>query len=234
MVQAVRSAVREQLTAAAITLFQASGYDKTTVDEIAEAAGVARRTFFRHFRSKEDVVFPDHDDCLRRVREHLNDADPTQPPLELMRSAAHLVLTTYSDDPALAVRRYQLIREVESLREREITTTSRYQRVFADYLHRRLRGRDQQWLLHDVAAATVVATHNFVLRQWLRDGGTGDPHARLDAALTTVADAFPGWLRAQSGSPSTDRDNDVLVLRIRPDTPLWRIAEQIEAAAAAP
>jgi AcrR family transcriptional regulator len=227
MVHAVRGTVREELTAAAITLFQANGYDKTTVDEIAEAAGVARRTFFRHFRSKEDAVFPDHDDCLRRVEEHLNAADARQPPFQLMAGAAHLVLAMYAEDPPLAVRRYQLIREVEPLREREITTTTRYQRVFSEYLHRHQRGPDHHRLLHEVAAATVVATHNYVLRQWLRDGGTGDPHARLDDALRTVSEVYPGWLRAESGTPAGD---EVLVLRVRPDTPLWRIAEEIEAA----
>jgi AcrR family transcriptional regulator len=231
MVHAVRSLIRPRLTAAAITLFQANGYDKTTVDEIAEAAGVARRTFFRHFRAKEDAVFPDHEDCLRRVEAHLTGADPGQPPLKVLGAATHLVLAMYAEDPALAVRRYQLIREVEPLREREITTTSRYQRILADYLHRRLGGQDRQRLLQEIAAAMVVTTHNFVLRQWLREGGTGDPHPRLDTALATVGKAFPGWLRAESGTEPADGDSEVLVLRIRPDTPLWRIAEEIESAA---
>jgi AcrR family transcriptional regulator len=228
MVHAVRGTVRQELTAAAINLFQANGYDKTTVDEIAEAAGVARRTFFRHFRSKEEAVFPDHDDCLRRVEEHLAAADARQTPFQLMAGAAHLVLAMYTEDPPLAVRRYRLIRGVEPLREREITTTTRYQRVFAEYLHRQQRGNDHHRLLHEVAAATVVATHNYVLRQWLREGGTGDAHARLDSALRTVSEAYPAWLRAESGTPAGD---EVLVLRVRPNTPLWRIAEEIEAAA---
>ena len=227
----MRAPVRQQLTAAAIRLFQTNGYERTTVDEIAEAAGVARRTFFRYFRSKEDAVFPDHDDCLRRVREHLAGADPARAPFPLMGEAAHLVLGMYAQDRELAVARYRVTREVEPLREREITTTSRYQRVFADYLHRQLRGREQQRLLQEVASATVVATHNFVLRQWLRDGGTGDPHARLDSALRTVASSFPGWLSTQAGTPAGNGTGDVLVLRVRPDTPLWRIAEEIEAVA---
>jgi AcrR family transcriptional regulator len=227
----MRGPVRAQLTAAAITLFSTNGYERTTVDEIAEVAGVARRTFFRYFRSKEDAVFPDHDDCLRRAREHLTAADQTRPPYPVMGEAAHLVLAMYAADPTLAVARYRVTREVEVLREREITTTSRYQRVFVEYLHRRLGGRDHERLLQEVAAATVVATHNFVLRQWLRDGGTGDPHRHLDTALRTVGESFPRWLTTQSGAHPTADAGEVLILRVRPDTPMWRIAEEIEAAA---
>lgn len=226
----MRGPVRAQLTAAAITLFSTNGYERTTVDEIAEAAGVARRTFFRYFRSKEDAVFPDHDDCLRRAREHLSAADPARPPFPVMGGAAHLVLAMYAADPTLAVARYRVTREVEVLREREITTTSRYQRVFVEYLHRRLGERGHERLLQEVAAATVVATHNFVLRQWLRDGGTGDPHRRLDTALRTVGESFPRWLTTQSDAAAASDPGEVLVLRVRPDTPMWRIAEEIEAA----
>ena len=58
---------RERLAGAALTLFEDRGYDDTTVDDIAERAGVGRSTFFRHHRSKEDAVFPDHEDLLRRT-----------------------------------------------------------------------------------------------------------------------------------------------------------------------
>ncbi|WP_229890037.1 TetR family transcriptional regulator, partial [Streptomyces griseomycini] len=59
---AQRLKMRRELAAAAMELFATKGYEATTVDEIAAAAGVARRTFFRHFRSKEEAIFPDHDD----------------------------------------------------------------------------------------------------------------------------------------------------------------------------
>src|SRR5690606_21714707 len=63
---AQRLKMRRELAAAAMELFATKGYEATTVDEIAAAAGVARRTFFRHFRSKEEAIFPDHDDTLVR------------------------------------------------------------------------------------------------------------------------------------------------------------------------
>ena len=46
-----------RLTKAAITLFEEQGYDQTTVAEIAEAAGLTKRTFFRYFSDKREVLF---------------------------------------------------------------------------------------------------------------------------------------------------------------------------------
>jgi AcrR family transcriptional regulator len=68
--------VRSALALAAMNLFVEQGFEKTTVDEIAEAAGVGRRTFFRYFRSKEDVVFPGHGERLAEVVDRLEAADP--------------------------------------------------------------------------------------------------------------------------------------------------------------
>ena len=55
----------------ALRLFAEKGYEATTVDEIADAAGISRRTFFRQFRSKEDVVFADHESQLAQARAFL-------------------------------------------------------------------------------------------------------------------------------------------------------------------
>ncbi len=225
-----RADVRHDLSTAAIDLFLANGYDRTTVDDIAAAAGVARRTFFRYFRSKEDAVFPDHDACLKRVEEHLSRIDPTQPPLVAAGEAAHLVLAMYADDAQASVRRYRLVHEIELLRERELIATSRYQRAITNYLHRRLPGHKTERLLHELAGTAVVSTHNYVLRQWLREGGKGDVHKRFDAALRTLAGHFPEWLRTQGGVADPQRPDEVMVLMLRPDTPQWRIAQEIEAA----
>jgi len=66
-----RSSARERLADAAFDLFGECGYDQTTVDDITERAGLSRTTFFRHCRSKEDVIFPDHDLLLQQVGERL-------------------------------------------------------------------------------------------------------------------------------------------------------------------
>ena len=176
-------------------LFATKGYEATTVDEIAAAAGVARRTFFRHFRSKEEAIFPDHDDTLVRVQAVLDAAPPHEHPLDTVCRGINEVLRMYADSPAVSVERYRLTREVPTLREAEIASVARYERLFTRYLLGHFdegahREGDDDPLLAEVAASAVVAAHNHVLRRWLRAGGKGDVEAQLDHAFDVIRETF--------------------------------------------
>ena len=61
------------VVAAALELFSAQGFDQTSVEQIAKAAGVSRSTFFRQFGGKEDVVFIDHEALLDELRQLAED-----------------------------------------------------------------------------------------------------------------------------------------------------------------
>ncbi|GII86161.1 TetR family transcriptional regulator [Sphaerisporangium siamense] len=227
--------VRRELMSAAIGLSLATGFDETTVDEIAKAAGVARRTFFRYFRSKEDAILPDHTACLGHVVEFLEGASPLRSPLQVIAEAAQIVLDMYAEDPETAVRRYELTRRVPALRQWEIAATSGYQRAFSEYLDARRPEEDREAfrLRHEIAAAAVVAAHNHVLRGWLRAGGDGDARALLTAAMAEVTRGLRTWM--DGGATGDDEPPDeVLVVVTSRRTPLWRVAEQIEAATRRP
>lgn len=174
--------VRAALTSAALHLFSTAGYEQTTVTAIADHAGVARRTFFRHFATKDDAVLPNHEALLRRVQEVLDDA-PHAGPLRAVRPAAHCVLQAYLDEGELAVRRHRLLSGVPELRERERAVVTRYQRVFAAFLRENLPAGPDRELHADVLSASVVAAHNHVLRAWLRSPDTVAAEAALDHAL---------------------------------------------------
>jgi hypothetical protein len=95
-------------------------------------------------------------------------------------AASESVFTHFANDPELARRRYQIVRQVPVLREREIITVFRYERLFDEYLRGALPGVDP---LDAVGfAALVTAVHNHVLRQLLR-GRKKVPLATLQAAL---------------------------------------------------
>ncbi|MFD0488504.1 TetR family transcriptional regulator [Saccharopolyspora spinosporotrichia] len=173
-----RRRVRSALALAAMDLFASQGFEATTVDQIADAAGVGRRTFFRYFRSKEDVVFPGHDERLAEVVELLDAAEPDEPPLTVVCRTAEVVLDMYLSEPEVSLKRFVLTRQVPALRDKEIASIDRYQRVFARYLRSRLASEDNGDLRAAVIAASVVAVHNHVLREWLRSGERSTPPRR--------------------------------------------------------
>jgi AcrR family transcriptional regulator len=214
-----RADARERITAAAIDLFERQGYAATTVDAIADQAGVARRTFFHHFASKDAVVFPDHEALIARVRIVL--AESTGEPIEAIGSALRLVLGTYLADPQLAVRRYRLTRTTPELREREVAWVQSYQLVFSRYLDERYADAPQGALAAEAVAAGLTAVHNHVLRQWLKRGGEGDALGELDDAVAWfdrsvgLAQRPPGPRRVVVAVFDDDVDPHDLVARIR-------------------
>ncbi len=233
--------MRRELASAAMELFATKGYEATTVDEIAAAAGVARRTFFRHFRSKEEAIFPDHDDTLVRAEAVLDAAPPQENPLDTICRGIKEVMRMYADYPALSVERYRLTREVPTLREREIASVARYERLFTRYLLEQFdegaddHGGSDDPLLAEVAASAVVTAHNHVLRRWLRAGGEGDVEEQLDHAFAIVRDAFGSGIAAgRSVGPSAgvtaSEEGEVLVTVARTDAPLGEVMRVIERA----
>lgn len=241
---AQRLKMRRELAAAAMELFATKGYEATTVDEIAAAAGVARRTFFRHFRSKEEAIFPDHDDTLIRAEAVLNAAPAHEHPLDTVCRGIKEVMKMYAASPAVSVERYRLTREVPTLREREIASVARYERLFTRYLlghfdeHAHQHGNDDP-LLAEVAASAVVTAHNHVLRRWLRAGGQGDVENQLDHAFAIVRKTFGTGIgagrdtataTATTPAASVSTGGDVLVTVARTDAPLDEIMGTIEKA----
>ena len=158
---------RERLIEAAFALFDEQGFEETTVDDVAERAGVGRTTFFRAFRSKEDVIFPDHAVVLGSVRDRL--ASATGPnALLAVTEAARLVLLHYLAEGDRARIRYRLTRSVPTLRAREIASQQQYLQTFRAFAHDWLGGGEETALRAELLAGAVVTTHNHVLRRWLR------------------------------------------------------------------
>jgi AcrR family transcriptional regulator len=174
----------QRLRAAAYELFESQGYDATTVDDIAERAGLGRSTYFRHFRSKEDVIFPDHTDVVTRVRDRLATAGPADTP-SAVADAARIVLRRYVDEGELARSRYRLTRTIPLLRAREIAHMQQYQREFREFVRAWTGEPPGQDLRAELLASAIVVAHNQVLRRWLR-GESDSPEADLDEAMALV------------------------------------------------
>jgi AcrR family transcriptional regulator len=201
-----KPSARERLAQAAFALFDERGYEQTTVDDITERAGLGRTTFFRHYRSKEDVIFPDHELMLGQVRDRLTSSNQ-RTALAAVSDAVRLVLLHYLAEGDLARRRYALTSAVPALRDREIVSVARYQRLFREFITDWMRDSGEPDALRaELMAAAVVAAHNHVLRRWLR-AESPDPIREVDDAMNQVIGLF-----AVSGAPGGTDDSGTTIV----------------------
>jgi AcrR family transcriptional regulator len=215
-----KPSARERLAEAAFALFDERGYEQTTVDDITERAGLGRTTFFRHYRSKEDVIFPDHDRLLEQVAERLHTSSHATA-LAAVSDAVRLVLLHYVKEGDLARRRYALTSRVTALRDREIASVARYQRLFREFIAGWMAGSaEPDPLRAELMAAAVVAAHNHVLRRWLR-GESPEPAREVDGALRLVIRLFTTSAGQADGNGTTivafrtGEDIDALIPALR-------------------
>jgi AcrR family transcriptional regulator len=187
---------------------------------------VSRATFFRHYRSKDDVIFPDHDSLLGQVGDRLRSSNQSTA-LAAVSDAVRLVLLHYLEEGEVARRRYALTSSVPALRHREIVSGARYQRLFREFIAEWMadRGRSatqqavplqaaplQTALQAELMAASVVSAHNHVLRRWLR-GESPDPVREVDEAMRQVIALFAPRTRDGGTSGTT-------VVAFRTDDPI--------------
>jgi len=181
---------RDRLRQAAFELFEQRGYDQTTVDDIAACAGVGRTTFFRVFGSKEDVIFPDHDEVLGRIKARLA-ASSEDTSMIAVSEAARIVLDQYLGEGELARVRYRLTSAVPALRARENASIQQYTRLFRQFLLERMAGQPDAALRSELMAAGIVTAHNHVLRRWLR-GEAEQPRTEFARAMALTIDLYSG------------------------------------------
>lgn len=208
----------ERIVSTAFQLFADRGFDQTSVDEIAAAAGVSRSTFFRYYGSKEAVIFPDHDSLLAAVEDRLK-ASTHDSAIKAVSDAVRLVLFHYVAEGDRARQRYWLTRRVPALRERELVSGARYQRLFGTYIASWGDGSDVANLKAELVAAAVIAAHNRVLRRWLR-AETTDPQVDIDTALSVVLTQF-------EAQPASIEPSAIVVLSS--GVPLSQVVEELSA-----
>jgi mycofactocin system transcriptional regulator len=180
---------REELELVALQLFAERGFDSTTVDDVADAAGIGRRTFFRYFASKNDVVWGDWDAVLATFRKELEAIPVELPLLDVLLEAVKSFNRLPPGAEGQHRVRMAMVLHTPALQAHSTLRYAGWRAVVAEHLARRT-GREPedfrcQLLAHQVLACCVAA-----YEQWLSDP-TADLQDLLDVALASLAGSRP-------------------------------------------
>ncbi|MFD4180400.1 mycofactocin system transcriptional regulator [Rhodococcus sp. NPDC058514] len=162
------STTRDRISNIGIELFAEHGFEETSVDQIAEAAGIARRTFFRYFPSKNAVPWGDFDLHLANMREQLAELPRDIPLAEGLASA---LLEFNSFPPAVAAlhrKRMQIILQAPALQAYSMVMYNGWRAVIADYAADRMGNRATDHLPRTIGWM-VLGVALSAYEQWLTD-----------------------------------------------------------------
>jgi AcrR family transcriptional regulator len=190
-----RTRTRLMIQAEAMRLFADKGYENTTVEDIAYAAAISPRTFFRYFPTKEDVVLWDEYDPIAL---EFFEARPTDEPLlETLRAFIHEALGgIYRRDPDELLLRVRLLTSVAELRGRMRDQERTASRLMGEFLAR-TRGLPPDDLDVHVLSAAYGAAVMVALERWVEADGEPDPVALADQALDVLAPKAPQRKRSR-------------------------------------
>jgi AcrR family transcriptional regulator len=189
--QRKKTATRGRIRASALRLFREQGYDTTTVEQIAAAAGVSHMTFFRYFPAKEDVVLSDDYDPL--IASAIAQTPATWPVIRRIRAVmVDGLRLIYDTDRDTLLAQIKLIVTTPALRDRLWADQIATQQLILQALS---AGQDDQRPSFQtrVTVAACLAAASTAILTWVESDGTPELPDLIGQAFDTLAD--PGRVR---------------------------------------
>ncbi len=175
-----RSTTPHHITDVALELFAERGFDAVSVDDVARAAGIARRTLFRYYASKNAIPWGDFDAHLQHLRQLLGRVAPDVPLGAALRTAL-LAFNTFDESETVRHRqRMRVILQTAELQAYSMTMYAGWREVIAEFVARRcgakttdLRPQTVAWLMLGVALSAY--------EHWLTDESLSLPQSLAHA-----------------------------------------------------
>ena len=177
-----RRAVRAELSEAALPLLVERRFESVTIDDLAAAAGVSRRTFFRYFSSKEDMVFAFLDQWAVRLAADIVARPADEDPVAAVHHAFRQLTIAYEDRALVLVR---LVRETPALRQQERINREHLRSAVVTAVARRLGVDEERSLRPQILATIAFAPLDAAMLAWFTSRSNQEIGTLLDEALET-------------------------------------------------
>lgn len=175
-----RSTTPHHITDVAIELFAARGFDGVSVDDVAQAAGIARRTLFRYYASKNAIPWGDFDAHLQHLRDLLDQVQPQVPTGAALRDALLAFNTFGAPETTRHRQRMRVILQTAELQAYSMTMYAGWRAVIATFVARR-SGAKPADLVPQTVAWTMLGIALSAYEYWLADESVSLTQALGDA-----------------------------------------------------
>jgi AcrR family transcriptional regulator len=184
-----RRAVRAEITAQALTLFSERGFDAVTADELAEAVGVSRRTLFRYFATKEDIVVAAFDNLGDEALAALRQRPADEAPWTALHHALGAAVAKLEERPATFFELHEVIAQTPALRRRLLEQRDGWRAAFAEELAARAAAaRNESELL----ATAAIGAFDVATETWARTRGRRRLSRLLDDSFELLGSGLAG------------------------------------------
>lgn len=179
----------QRITQVGLDLFLAAGYEATTLDDIAAAAGISRRTFFHYFKSKDEILLAWQMGMGDAVRDAVLEASTDQSPLEALCGALRKLASYFDTDTAIGIA--QVLRSSDQLRAANQAKYTHIEHSAFESLCRLWPGRSRRGPLR-MAAMAGVGAFRVAIDEWIDEGGKGALTKRIEKAFDDLRAALHG------------------------------------------
>ncbi len=191
-----RRATQADLVSSALRLFIERGFDATTMEDVADAAGVSRRTLYRYFPRKDDLVFAAPAGWLREWDAVIADRRSQEPLYELMRRGARAVAQQIAADPEPVLTSVRISRTTPSLLPRLDASTREWREKIAALVGVEIGADPATDTRCTVTAGAIMGAIDGMLKAWAASAGKRDPVSMTDEVMRRLEPAWPTLLEA--------------------------------------
>lgn len=183
-----RTTTQDHITDVALELFAARGFDEVSVDDVAAAAGISRRTLFRYYASKNAIPWGDFDAHLAHMRDLLAGVPTGVPVGDALRTALLAFNEFDTAETERHRRRMRVILETHALQAYSMTMYAGWRAVVTDFVARRLGAKTTD-LVPQTVAWTMLGVALSAYEHWLADESVSLAQS-LGDAFDTVRDGL--------------------------------------------
>ncbi|KPX51072.1 TetR family transcriptional regulator [Pseudomonas amygdali pv. hibisci] len=177
---------RAELSNFGLGLFLKQGFANTTIEQIVEPLGIARRTFFRYFKSKEELVFTWHEDKTVELVQELKARPAKESPLDTVCETLATTLKRYDANREMAFALVRLLKETPALLAKECEKRMDRELALAAALVEREGKRTLSPLKARIIVGAVTTAWTAALDEWYEGGGKADLRPIMAKAFSMV------------------------------------------------